>query len=263
MNKTITSTLVFVLAFSLINSAAAKPGKVNQYAPESESAAEDGLYDVGERPDLKVKVFVHKEKSSGKAGQALPALICSADNDSAAVIGDAGWQLPANVTFRLNQTSVPSSVGNANLVQIVDNSFATWTNAIVGKVTLTRGANTSVSRSRFDGQNVITWGRTSGNTLGVTYVWYYTASGVVAEVDTIMNNRVAWKWNGGNSNCADSTAYDAQNIMVHELGHWFGLDDEYDAAYVNNTMYGYGSKGEVKKITATSGDISGLQAIYP
>ena len=59
-------------------------------------------------------------------------------------------------------------------------------------------------------------------------------------------------------------AYDAQEILTHELGHWMGLGDMYDAAnYQNATMYGYGSKAEVKKDTLSTGDISGIGVIYP
>jgi hypothetical protein len=37
----------------------------------------------------------------------------------------------------------------------------------------------------------------------------------------------------------------------------------YDAAtHGNNTMYGYGARGETKKNTATTGDLLGLSAIY-
>ena len=70
-------------------------------------------------------------------------------------------------------------------------------------------------------------------------------------------------WSQMATDCAYIESYDAQNILTHEIGHWFGLDDEYDATnYQNATMYGYGSKTEVKKNTLTDGDINGLRAIY-
>ena len=50
--------------------------------------------------------------------------------------------------------------------------------------------------------------------------------------------------------------------MPSALGHWFGLDDEYDTAYSNNTMFGYGSKAELKKITLENGDKIGIDNIY-
>ena len=258
MKKIISISLVLSLFLALGSSVSAKNDK--KYAPEMEEA-EDGVYDVEGRPDMKVKVFVHKEKAKPGGGGGGAALVCSADPDSLAVVGDAGWQLPSSVIYRLNPGSVPSSVGSGNLAAIVGNSFSEWTSEIPGTVSLAQGVNTSATRSRYDGQNIIAWGRTSNGVLGVTYVWYYIASGNVAEVDTIMNNRVSWKWSNSNT-CADPSAYDAGNIMIHELGHWFGLDDEYDTSYSHNTMFGYGSKGEVKKNTLTEGDAVGIQNLY-
>jgi hypothetical protein len=50
--------------------------------------------------------------------------------------------------------------------------------------------------------------------------------------------------------------------MTHELGHWFGMDDVYDAKYSANTMFGYGGKGQTFADTLTTGDIIGVQALY-
>jgi hypothetical protein len=41
-----------------------------------------------------------------------------------------------------------------------------------------------------------------------------------------------------------------------------GLKDHYTADYADNTMYGYGSLGETKKDTLTTGDINGVLAKY-
>ena len=41
------------------------------------------------------------------------------------------------------------------------------------------------------------------------------------------------------------------------------MDDMYDSVnYQNATMFGYGAKGEVKKVTLTTGDKSGAYKIY-
>ena len=72
----------------------------------------------------------------------------------------------------------------------------------------------------------------------------------------------AWSDQTTNSNCAYSGIYDAQNILTHETGHWMGLDDTYTDEFTNNTMYGYGNTGEVKKDTLSSGDVNGVNSIY-
>lgn len=220
----------------------------------------DGIYNVPGHPELKVRVFVHK---ANPRPNPQPLLQCGlSDLGSSAVVDSAGWKLPTNWTYNLNPSSVPSSVGSENLVTMVNNAFEEWTTAINNKVTIIKGSDTSINRKGLDGKNIITWGRASGSALGVTYIWYNPTTKVVTELDTIMNQKFIWMWSGGGTDCAYTNSYDAQNILIHELGHWFGLDDEYTSNYENNTMYGYGSKMEVSKNTLTIGDINGIKAIY-
>lgn len=235
-------------------------------APEVPAPPErTGLYDVPERPGMKVFVFAHPPKpTSPPSDVVLSSLVCNLpDPDSASTVAPAGWKIPSgNWTYLLNLGSVPSTVGQNNLDTIVKAGFNQYSQASGNKVSFVRGANTSLNRARLDSKNIITWGRTSSGTLGVTYIWYYPQSGLAVEIDTIMNNKYKWSWSNSNV-CADNTTYDAQNIMTHELGHWLGLNDEYDAGtFGNNTMFGYGAVQEVKKNTLTSGDISGIGAIY-
>lgn len=246
-----------LLAFSTF------PVLAQQSNPDQDIPERDGVYNVPNHPNLKVRVFVHGPRPEPSSS---PSLICSlSDPDSSAKVNPTGWHLPGNWTYQLNRGSVPSSVGGTNLETIANNAFTGWSNASAGKVTFTRGADTTVSQKGLDGKNIIAWGRTSGTALAVTYTWYYPSTGLVAEEDTIMNKKFPWSWTPYNSSnlCADSSSYDAQDILTHETGHWMGLDDEYSTDFVNNTMYGYGAKGEVKKDTLTSGDTSGISAIYP
>jgi len=225
-----------------------------------------GAYDVPGNPKLKLRVFVHEDKgfNAGKAyGKPAPApapteacvLASVGDPDSSAVVPGAGWALPSAWEYRLNVASVPSSVGGANLPMIASSAFSAWQSAVApGSVAITRGANTGTTRAVFDGQNIITWGRTSGSALAVSYIWYDQTTGFAKEIDTIMNNKFKWEWSNhglwpAGDICAYTGYYDAQEILTHELGHTMGLDDVYTVDYVNNTMYGYGSPSETKKDT--------------
>ena len=130
-----------------------------------------------------------------------------------------------------------------------------------------RGADTSTNKAQLDGQNIITWGRTSGTALAVSYIWYNSATGELVEVDTIMNQKFTWFWSNPinwpiGQTCAYSGVYDAQNILTHELGHTIGLNDEYENSHTHNTMYGYGSKNETKKNTLTTGDKNSALILY-
>lgn len=225
----------------------------------------NGDYADPDHPGVRVRVFVHEPKNRFSTSS---APVCS-NPDSNSVVGPAGWHLPAATvsawTYNLNSNSVPSSVGGS-LATIAGNGFNQWASAVSAsafKPNIVQGGDTNVNRSAYDGLNVIAWGRTQGTALAVTYIRYYTDSGLVVDVDTIMNKKFPWSWSGSNGlACGDPNSYDAQDILTHEEGHWMGLNDEYAANFADNTMFGYGSKGEVKKDTLTTGDTQGVQAIY-
>ena len=266
MKNKIISILSLGIIISLVLSFNAVLAKnKNDISDADESIPEkDVIYDVPGHPNMKVRVFVYNPKEQKRSSPPSPSLVCGLpDPDSSSVVNSTGWHLPSNWTYYLNPDSVPASVGQSNLATISSLSFGNWQNAGNGKVNFARGSNTSVSRKSFDGKNIIAWGRTSGSALGVTYTWYYPSTGLVAETDTILNKKFSWSWSGNNGGCADSNSYDAQDILTHELGHWMGLDDEYTSNFIDNTMYGYGSKGEIKKDTLTTGDITGVSLIYP
>jgi len=221
-----------------------------------------GLYDVPGHPELKLRVFVHPDKpvKPGKPTPTIPPYTCiETDPNSLLPVDLAGWKLPNPWTVKLNVFSVPSTVGGSHLLAIVDNAFNEWLTQIPNKVTVNYNETTNVSRANLDNQNIIAWGNAPASALAVSYIWYKDSYAV--EVDTIMNKKYTWYWSQ-NINCAYQNVYDAQDILTHELGHTFGLDDMYENTYADHTMYGYGSKGEVKKDTLTQGDIIGVQSIY-
>jgi len=247
----------------------------NEKTPGDNIPEKNGVYDVPGHSSMKVKVFVYKEKpvkpdkpgKPGKPEPPAPELICYLDDPIfGPFVGPTGWMLPVTWEYNLNLSSVPSSVGNENLVAIAENAFNEWTDVLSGEVVLTRGEDTRTNRKALDGQNIIAWGRASAGTLAVAYIWYYPDTGEVVEIDTIMNRKYSWTWSDplawDHPTCAFEDSYDAQNILTHELGHWFGLNDHYTAEYENNTMFGYGSKTETKKNTLTSGDVAGIKALY-
>ncbi len=56
--------------------------------------------------------------------------------------------------------------------------------------------------------------------------------------------------------------FDVQSVATHEVGHFLGLDDLYSSDNSDNVMYGYISKGEIRR-TLTIGDIRGVRYLYP
>ncbi len=220
----------------------------------------EGTYDIPGHPNLKLRVFVHNPRPSPTPS---PTLSCS-DLDSEAKVDPAGWHLPSGSwNYYLNNSSVPSSVGSDKLSEIASDAFSPWSNAISNQVTFSEAGTILLSKAQLDGKNIISWGKAPGSALAITYIWYNRTSGDVTELDTIMNQRFSWSWTPYAVNlCGKANTYDAQDILTHELGHWLGLNDEYNASYANNTMYGYGAKAEINKDTLTTGDVAGVTSIY-
>lgn len=259
--KILTAISLFSLLLLATPALAARPENGNA-SPDVDIPERNGTYDIPGRPDLKVRVFVHAPRPKPSTP---PSLICGLqDPDSSTVDAVTPWHLPTGQwAYQLNTASVPSSIGASNFSALTGQSFNAWSATDVGqKVVFNRGQDTSIAKKALDGRNIIAWGRTSGTALAVTYTWYYPSTGLVAEVDTIFNKKFPWSWSPYSTGCADPNSYDAQDILTHELGHWMGIDDNSNTSFANNTMYAYGAKGEIKKDTLTTGDITAVNQLY-
>jgi len=119
--------------------------------------------------------------------------------------------------------------------------------------------------NKYDGQNVVSWGRLGRGIIAQTTVWYNSRTKEIVEFGIIFST--AYKWgidaDGEGSSYTLTGAFDVQNIAAHEAGHTLMLDDLYMSAASALTMYGYGDFGETYAISLGVGDISGIHAVYP
>lgn len=254
------SLLIAVAVFSALAVAFSFSPVLAKSVNIQEIPDQNGTYNVSGHPNLKVRVFVHYPKTP----QSNPATTCTINDPlNGPFVDPAGWHLPNGWTYYLNTSTAPTGVIQTNLKNIAGNAFSEWTTAVSGKVNFTLKGNTTANKKALDGKNVVAWGNVPGSALAITYTWYNPQTKEAVETDTIMNKKFPWAWTQYSSTaCANPSAYDAQDILTHELGHWVGLNDEYAGDYVSNTMYGYGSKGEIIKDTLTSGDSAGAYNIY-
>jgi len=160
-----------------------------------------------------------------------------------------------------------SRLTTTSVIAAVKASFEAWDSAvdtIIKKVELFNDnvQLTTLYGSRYDGKNVVSWGRLNSGILAVCYAWYYSYSGVIVEFGIVFNTLYAWGVDPDGEGGTTINAYDIQNIGTHEAGHTLSLGDLYSGAAQGLTMYGYGAKGETKKRSLGYGDIHGVRFIY-
>jgi hypothetical protein len=113
----------------------------------------------------------------------------------------------------------------------------------------------------------------AGSALAVTVVTF-DESGAIVDADIVVNGGPTRKFarlgegsedgdEGGEKGAPGfaKTHYDLQNVLTHEAGHFFGLDE--NTADPEATMFITSARGETKKRDLSIDDESGLKAIYP
>lgn len=113
-----------------------------------------------------------------------------------------------------------------------------------------------------DGRNELSFGDyPQDGVIAVAIVWGYFGGPPpmreIIEFDILFDTDFTW----GDVD-TDQSVMDLQNIATHELGHGWGLDDIYESACSEVTMYGYSNYGEIKKRTLELPDITGIQKLY-
>ncbi len=178
-------------------------------------------------------------------------------------------------------TDIPENNMSAELLTAIQNSFGVWDDASETYAVNYLGGidvlpDTLIYDEVLDDYfpdmvNVVGWKDLgASDTIGVTYIWVDLGTMELVDVDTALNSNSVYHWwqNGGEiswTEGSDPDAYDVdfQNIMTHEAGHWLCLDDLYQKPAGQQTMYGISAEFELKKRSLESGDIAGIQEIYP
>jgi hypothetical protein len=171
------------------------------------------------------------------------------------------WKAGSFVTYSVNIKGAPTGA-----ITEVAAAFETWDTEI-GDLFNDNVAVAGVKLvgSKFDGKNVVSWGRLGRGIIAQTTVWYYTSNLEIAEFGMVFST--AYKWgidaDGEGTQYTLTGAFDVRDIATHEAGHTLMLDDLYMTEASALTMYGYGDFGETYAISLGAGDRSGVKAIYP
>lgn len=99
--------------------------------------------------------------------------------------------------------------------------------------------------------------------LATTTVAYNSDTNTILDGDIVINGVNSFTDIGalrGLRSLQDTSSYDLQNMLTHELGHFFGLDDTYEDSKA--TMYGYVQPGETRKRSLDDSDEVNITALY-
>jgi hypothetical protein len=172
------------------------------------------------------------------------------------------WPTGEVVTYSVNIKGAPTSA-----IIAIKNAFETWDQQISNTLfdDNVQVASQKLSGNRFDGKNVVSWGRLGRGIIAQTTVWYYTTTLEIVEFGMVFNTAYSWgiDADGEGSAYTLTNAFDVQNIATHEAGHTLMLEDLYMLEANALTMYGYGSYGQTYALSLGAGDISGIRAVYP
>jgi hypothetical protein len=212
-------------------------------------------FDRASRRFVKGVAFVHKEKPVAETSD---LAVCYGY-----IAGGIKWKSPEPWLMNTaNRRKLPST----EVFNIMTNALSKWevaagTTEGSPKDIFGAGTNTTLrlrADTRYpDGKNEVYFAnvRWSG-AIAVTIVWY-TLSGSIVEWDQIYDDR-DYNW----SLTGEAGKMDFDNIATHENGHSAGMDDMYEAACSEVTMYGYADYGEIKKRDLHPDDITGIDLLY-
>jgi len=112
-----------------------------------------------------------------------------------------------------------------------------------------------------------TWDHSS-IALGVTTPVFEAATGEIVTADMELNGVGGKRWMTGET--TDPDAYDVQNVVTHEAGHFLGLDHPpcfSDGSYLPEcaraTMFASSAPGERQKRELADDDVAAIAAAYP
>lgn len=182
----------------------------------------------------------------------------------------ARWENP-EVPVVVSDTPLPKGISLSDWRMIIDKSFKAWEvpgsnfrfKKVEGENTRQFGANEDLHEI-FWITNKQEWRKLVGSgefgTLGATlptYVCGDEQSGrVILDADLVLNGigHVNWK-----VDCDDDDCMAVQTTLVHELGHFFGLDHEevYSSTSIMSARAGFNF------IYPLYDDMAGIRALYP
>jgi len=186
------------------------------------------------------------------------ALLLLSSSAFAYTLNGRKWFSSADAKFYLNNANGPACcLTSSQQASQINSGITPWGIA-------SSGGTTTKSGAKRDGQNVISWGKLGGTTLGVTnYISTDTSQSQVCsgnliyrfeEVDVRFNSAYNWQTS---STCTNGI--DLAGVSTHEFGHTVGLGH---TNVQGATMYPSVSACDFSISSLANDDKAGYSAIY-
>lgn len=159
----------------------------------------------------------------------------------------------ATIPFVVNpvQPWVPAS----DAVAAAKRAAGAWSDA-ASSVRFGYRGTTTAAPTLGDGVNQIGWGNPGGLNR-VARANILRVGNRVIEADIVLTATLPW----GSSNVINR--YDIASVLVHELGHWLGIDHMDSKAASELSMFAQPQPGQTKYATLGLGDVRAVRAAYP
>lgn len=228
---------------------------------------------IDNSPVLEKAIFIHYKKGFGKPGTECGNGVCEPSENAKKCPQDcdegANGEPKQKCYGFLTKGARLKSVEDLTIHPDLDftavlNSSSEWdsntSTTLFGSSTVDSSANWDSQTP--DGRNEFSFGDYSqSGVIAVTVAWGYFSgppwAREIIEFDILFDTDYTW----GDA-ALNPAVMDIENIATHEIGHGLGLDDIYESACSEVTMYGYSDLGEIKKRTLEQSDITGLQELY-
>ncbi len=277
--------LTLLLFSFLVPVNAVEPPQIpNRPSQPSTPAATPEAPNRPEFPPLERIEFVHRPRRESPQPTSAPLVVSGCPNPDGCneySLSKYKWIDPngaddAGIAYLINTAAMPASVGSDAFEGILSSSFGIWHSANTsGKLKYRSNGTTTRNPGVQDFVNTIGFAdlsRQYPGALAVTTVWYRTDTRSIVEFDMRFATGVPWRVNQMPTGCTeypintcigDQSAYDVQNVAVHEIGHTLMLLDLGKSRQRELTMYGFARLGELKKRTLGLGDRTAVNAMYP
>lgn len=144
----------------------------------------------------------------------------------------------------------------------IDDAVDEWDNQVSFDIFGNRIVDNSFNQIGFDGTNAIIFGEITNPGVIAAVIAFGVDAGKpndreLLEWDMILNDEHITFGDA----LIDTSVFDLQNILTHELGHSAGMGHPPNSC-TEETMFGFAGAGETKKRTLHDGDEKGIKRLY-